>query len=191
MYKFIYAKHRIHPKIDRYHEQWYCLIDTIESLMQFIELRSNKLCSDYMYIKNKRAKGDRSHLCDNQQIAIETVLTLNENRETLLDDIKYLDKFTQAYIDCFNDWGSFVVSPNYAFRDIDSTFEILEERYNEQFVFPDNKNLEMKITKWPGGKHYYAKIGDIEVVDDDGNKKWPTYKRAEEEVSNFKIRNNI
>lgn len=37
---------------------------------------------------------------------------------------------------------------------------------------------DIKVNKWWGGKHYYAKIDNIDVVDDDGNVKWNTEQYA-------------
>jgi len=38
---------------------------------------------------------------------------------------------------------------------------------------------DIKITKFDGGKHYYATIGGIEVIDQWGDKKWNTFSYAE------------
>lgn len=39
---------------------------------------------------------------------------------------------------------------------------------------------DIKISRWTGGVHYYAKIGHIDVVDSNNDIKWNTYKRARE-----------
>lgn len=39
---------------------------------------------------------------------------------------------------------------------------------------------EVKYMTWYGGKHWYAKIGKIDIVDRDNNQKWNTRKEAEE-----------
>lgn len=48
-------------------------------------------------------------------------------------------------------------------------------------IMPTHKYTEkdIKITKFDGGKHYYATIGGVEVVDEWGDKKWNTYNYAE------------
>lgn len=43
----------------------------------------------------------------------------------------------------------------------------------------------IKISKWPQGKHYHAIVNGIDVVDDDGNRKWNTVKAAERAVKKF------
>jgi len=37
---------------------------------------------------------------------------------------------------------------------------------------------DIHIKKWGGGRHYYAKVGTIDVVDCDGNVKWNSYDAA-------------
>ena len=39
---------------------------------------------------------------------------------------------------------------------------------------------DVKYSTWYGGKHYYAKIGKIDIVDRDNNQKWNTLNEAKE-----------
>lgn len=186
MYKFIYAKHKIHPKLDKYHEQWYCLIDDADTLFKFVKMRAKQLSEAYMYVKRKRnIEKIRGHFTDYTHIMVEQLLILDPNRKNLLDDCACLDKITDAYIHCFIRWGAIVISPNYSFRNIDDTFDIQKEIKQKEFIFPLTNALEIKVSRWPGGKHYYAKVGNIDVKDEDGNIKWGTYKRAEIEAKKF------
>jgi len=43
----------------------------------------------------------------------------------------------------------------------------------------------VKISKWFGGKHYYAKLADGREVEWNGLRKWSTVKRAEEATRKF------
>lgn len=47
----------------------------------------------------------------------------------------------------------------------------------KEFVFPDFKENEIKIERFPGGNHFYAYIGDMQVRDGD-TLKWNTYEEA-------------
>lgn len=54
-------------------------------------------------------------------------------------------------------------------------YEILGEKWSDKMIFPDDENPtedDIRIIQWPGGQHYYAKIGSLDVVDEDGNQKW-------------------
>ena len=58
---------------------------------------------------------------------------------------------------------------------------IVEDVTREAFLFPDEntptkEDIHIKI--WPGGTHYYAKIGRYDVQDEDGAVKWFTPEEA-------------
>ncbi|MFA6000157.1 MAG: hypothetical protein WC783_04260 [Candidatus Paceibacterota bacterium] len=60
----------------------------------------------------------------------------------------------------------------------------LGEIISEELIFPEYTEADIKITQWEGGKHFYAKIGDMDVVWD-GNQKWITEDRARENAIKF------
>lgn len=43
----------------------------------------------------------------------------------------------------------------------------------------------IKVFQWQGGKHYYAKVGHLDVIDAAGNHKWNTVKEAERQAEIF------
>ncbi len=45
------------------------------------------------------------------------------------------------------------------------------------FTWPDFKESDIRITQFPGGAHYYVRIGDMELHEDE-NIKWNTYDEA-------------
>ena len=56
----------------------------------------------------------------------------------------------------------------------EENFEICERKFSEEFVYPTQRLATMddvRIIQWPGGAHYYAKIGNLDVVHD-GKQKW-------------------
>ena len=49
-------------------------------------------------------------------------------------------------------------------------------------TFPDEDKPTMddvRFIVWAGGEHFYAKIGKLDVVDEQGNQKWNTKREAE------------
>ena len=69
--------------------------------------------------------------------------------------------------------GYFPIKP-----DDEYTLEIIDEKH--LYTAKD-----IKIKKWLGGVHHYAKIGNIDVIDDNGNMKWNTNERAHEEALKY------
>jgi len=73
---------------------------------------------------------------------------------------------------------------------IDSpSFEITDRLVSDTLVYPGYTKEDIKITKWDGGTHYYAKIGKMDVIDREGNQKWNSrweaQQAAEEELHNL------
>jgi len=64
-------------------------------------------------------------------------------------------------------------------------FKIIQTRESSVLQYPDEikpTKEEIIIKRWDDGTHYYAKIGSFNVVDDNGNVKWTSYRRAMEEA---------
>lgn len=57
-------------------------------------------------------------------------------------------------------------------------FELCDNDIIEPHI--EYSEQDIKITRWRGGKHYYAKVGHIDVEDGFGNVKWNTETRARE-----------
>lgn len=48
-----------------------------------------------------------------------------------------------------------------------------EEVWKEELEFPYEYNFEdVRFIQWPGGRHWYAKLGNIDIVDKYGYQKW-------------------
>lgn len=74
-----------------------------------------------------------------------------------------------------------------------ATLEITKTIIKDRLVFPDEERLDIddvKYTKWFGGFHWYAKVGNLDIVDEHNNQKWNTeeeaHKAAEWFINNYK-----
>ena len=56
--------------------------------------------------------------------------------------------------------------------------------HRNAIIFPEYTRNEIKISQFPGGEHYYAHIGDLEVRDGD-TIKWNTYEEAYKQALSF------
>lgn len=53
------------------------------------------------------------------------------------------------------------------------TPEYEEEKWSDELVYPYKFDYDdVRFIKWPDGRHWYAKIGSIDIVDKHGNQKW-------------------
>ncbi len=99
-----------------------------------------------------------------------------------LDAVELLEK---GYILYFKHNGCYLVKTN--------DMNIKNFYKTDKYIWKQI-NPKIKVFKWIGGKHYYAKIGNIDVVDDKGRQKWNTktmaYKQAEIMLKKLAIDNN-
>jgi hypothetical protein len=51
-----------------------------------------------------------------------------------------------------------------------------------EFIYTES---DIHISKFEGGRHFYAKVGKLEVTDRWGERKWNTYNYAYEQAKNF------
>lgn len=71
---------------------------------------------------------------------------------------------------------------------INSIHEIVEEIVLDKLEYPRQKQLtidDFKFLQWYGGEHWYVKLGNMDILDDDGNQKWNTREEAEEVVQKY------
>ena len=92
--------------------------------------------------------------------------------------IKYMTEGDEIWINSVGGW-------NCGLQDIEATV------YMKNLIYPNCKKKDIKITKfggYEGGKHYYAKIGEIEVcqyVNGEKIIKWNTYDEAYEQAMKY------
>jgi hypothetical protein len=77
-------------------------------------------------------------------------------------------------------YGSIYVNEAGGWFMLQDHMKILKTVETENFKFPDILYTEsdIKISKFQGGRHFYAKVGGFEVVDESGDSKWNTEKYA-------------
>lgn len=65
--------------------------------------------------------------------------------------------------------------------------EIIDEFVSNMLEYPDEKMSidNVRYIQWDGGKHWYAKIGKLDIVDEDGNQKWNSKQEAENAVRKY------
>lgn len=59
-----------------------------------------------------------------------------------------------------------------------------DEQWLDEIMYPISEfdPNRVRYIQWPGGKHWYAKIDNYDVVDQHGNQKWNTQEEAEKAV---------
>lgn len=71
----------------------------------------------------------------------------------------------------------------FGYCDGNKYYEIAERVQCEELKYPDEVGLtidDVRYIQWPGGCHWYAKVGSADIVDAAGNQKWNEKSEAEE-----------
>lgn len=168
-------------------KDWYLKIDSIQDLFEYTSLtdpvRAEKALLQYMKVTEGKAHYTYDTLAfpsaimsERHQITfVEGLIKLLDS--TLQNKIKHISNGITIYINCN---GGYTIE----FAD-NPTHIVLEIIQSDKLIFPHKKLEDVKYFKWPNGKHWYAKIGGIDVVDSLGNQKWNTKVEAEEVAKKF------
>jgi len=196
VFHFQFIKWRIHPKVNKYHTEWLLVTSDIETFEEFLLSRAKVLMGEYFKIKKKIQKGIRYHCASEDEYAVEFTLLhgRQDDRLTVVDDCFLIsDKLLGSYSHYFFDQGMIFITEEGAIRPlVGMEYEVLKTSENNVLVWPSEKytKSDINVFRWPGGKHYYAKVGNVEVISLDGQSKWSDVKEAERQASLFLRRIN-
>lgn len=186
MYKFVKIKMKgsnssgvwyFKPEnIEQMLEHWhkYCCADIHEGMNQIVENIFNKAhgkCKEH-YTSQFAMLVDMKSMVNQipvWQASLELENELFQNRldESDKDNIYYADGLTRL---------SYVYDIH----------EIVEEIEKDNLVYPEEFSIDnVKYLQWYNGKHWYAKMGKIDIVDENGNQKWNTREEAENAVKKY------
>jgi len=169
---------------------WWLKIQTLDELLAYIEAihpgRYGHVLENYLYGKDWGA-ATISHGPHMKEAPITEAVVLyaskvkRENNGRGLNILKAIDGF--AGMVAQNQWneiqesGAIYINPYGGYHGAhpsDKTYNFIRRK---ELVFPDFKTNDIRIKQWPGGQHFYAYIGDLEVRDGDITK-WDTYEEA-------------
>jgi len=180
VFTFVHMQHKLHPKLDELVKQWYLLIDNEEALDAFAEVQGRHLGYEYYCAKTNVMAHRHSRSREQETIAILLGMQDPPSRG-MGDDIAYIsDKLSLGYARIFCECGKIFVNRNLGFCTLPDQFEpkILRSIKATRFIFPEYTEKDIKVSQWAGGKHWYAKIGTVDVQDKNGNVKWSSYESA-------------
>lgn len=176
------------------------LIDNETDLKIFLNEKAADLTEAYQEAKGCNGNG---HLSTLAMVVGSTVLKI-ENRQTFVDDVMaYCPTLLKPYIDSYNRYGGFYAWQNsdrwtkrFKFAGFTPMIEgVFEKMYSELLdlieknstEFPNTPKYEksdISIKRWEEGRHYYARVGTIDV-EIDGVRKWNTYEYAYKMAEKF------
>lgn len=116
---------------------------------------------------------------------IETLAKIKET--TVIEASVYLEnKIYQGKLKAIASHGNILLRENGSYMLYsEGRYNILDDVTLENMIYPEG-DYSIRIIKWNGGSHFYAKVGKFDVVDGFGNQKWNTRLMAEYHAEKFK-----
>lgn len=169
---------------------WMCLITSDKEMQTYLDYMARRVLMNWIYIK--ASPEDKEGHCATSEAGAYKILLIIEmakkgvEKMSLVDSIEFLTKIaTKSAIDTFIRNGEVYVSRVGACRP-DTTLldceEIVEKTVRKDFVFPVKSKTDYKITRWPGGNHYYILEND-NSIEIDGVSKWNTAGLAQQALN--------
>ena len=162
---------------------WYIVISTMSELFEHEKKvvapqhvsAMNELIEKY--VVDRKISHVNGQLASNYAALIFVASLGDPNNENMVDGMQAIEKCRagisewkiksiaqgkKLYLGRFG--SGFPADDDY----IKEKYDILDSREDDMTFFPDDcKEKLLKITKWPNGTHWYAKLGEIDVVEGD------------------------
>ncbi len=174
---------------------WQLLIENIQDLMHYFEIVQPRQVERYFDVKKRlnkkfppeKFKDVALHL-NEQDYGLYASIACKPNRKSIIDDLFILsDTFCKPKINAVLKGNKLIINAANGWCCLlagKSGHEILEIIEKDKLVFPYYSEQDIHVSKWLGGKHYYARIGNTSVIVN-GKTKWNTAKEAERNAKEF------
>lgn len=166
---------------------WLCLIDSDKGMQAYLDYMARRVLMNWRYIKAS-PENKEGHCATSEAGAYKTLLIVEMAKKgveqmSFADSIEFLTKIaTKSTIDIFHRNGEVYISQIGACRpstDLLDCEKIIDKTVRKDFIFPVRSKKDYKITKWPGGNHFYILEND-NSIEIDGVSKWNTVGLAQQ-----------
>lgn len=160
------------------HDSWffYCkdFMGLIEHCDLYFKTEIEKGISDVL-------KADNKHLITDYGIATSKISEIRG--ESVIDSSVYLEnKVFKGKAKALEKFGHILLRENGSYMVLTSDHTIYDILNSDKLIYPEYSESDIKIVKWANGTHFYAKLGKMDIVDEEGNQKWDTWKEARKAV---------
>lgn len=172
------------------HAGWWLKITSVDELFEYIETHSDRYGKAFMNITMDKDYGAPTvtHGKYPQYDALSQAIYFNasNNKKSIIEStLEISGKVSSAQVDALCENGYIYINSVGGWCDklISTPRSFI---YKEGFTFPHFTKSDIHISKFPGGQHYYAHIGEMEVRDGD-TIKWNTREEAYKQALKFLI----
>lgn len=162
---------------------WRLYCTSLEQLIEHTKLYMNPKIGegvrDYL-----SSKDGMKHLTTEWGGALSATMQLRGT--SLMESGTYLEKrVIEGKIAALQRDGHLILSDNGSYFTMTSEITILDEITIDSMVYPHKfSEKDIRVVVWPGGTHFYPKIGNLDVVWN-GRQKWDTEREARNAAIQF------
>lgn len=181
MYKFV----KIRPKNSDKKGYWYFVPNSIEQVQEhFTKIFGQEISAG---VKDKFGSTKYKHPETAWRLGVDT-LNMFSGNPWVVDAVNLENQVLHNRINDFLKYKDIYLADGVQqFMYRDDLFEIVEEVYSEILSYPreaqyhieEVRYMQWEVPGFPKGEHWYAKIGNMDVRDKEGNMKWNTKEEAE------------
>lgn len=169
---------------------WMFKVSSWRELEKYLETvgkrNEDEIILDLINHSERLAEKIRPYNSDIANKTLETVF-----RSCIDSPFKMYHSSIDAKMKIISKTGSIYFSENGSWSHLGENDEIIEEVMTIDYSYPEYTQDMIKIFKWPHGVHYFAKIGVIDVMDEEDRIKWNTKEMAMEKALQMMSELNI
>lgn len=191
----IRASHVIWPKMNLDYGFLFEIRSIEELLDYWLKVRKRQTCeglSDYLKsrgftqgVLEDKVPGGTPHCATRMGSVLAVMMQgemMKDGRRSVIDVLSaFEDRVLSCMTKVLEKEGKIFVNDNGGYFALISGQEAKDTVELEKWILPGKKP---RIIQWANGKHYYAKVGEEDIVVD-GEQKWPTYEAAQRAVEQY------
>lgn len=162
---------------------WWLKINSIEKLNDYYEQTDSKWTNAFQNLIDSKEFCKGNVHADNLAYNIG-FYGANRKQNPIKATLNFREIIYKNQLNAILEYGEIYINDKggYFFKTKDTKYDKWIRK--QELIFPDFNKNEIKIKKFPGGNHFYAYIGNVEVRNGDTTK-WNTYEEAYENALKY------
>ena len=164
---------------------WYLVGDSLEVIKEHFNSYGKEYFKDGVdsYIA-WLDRGMLGHIEHKFASLVQITCQLHQNKPWIIVATEIENEMLRNRINGFLKGENQYLGKNMAVLIDNPYIEITDEMIKDSLVYPDDEDEmameNVRYTQWPGGYHWYCKVGKLDVVDKNGEQKWNSKEEAKE-----------
>lgn len=188
-YTFIKVAPKVGSESDKKKAYWLFQPKSIEQIEEhWLKYPKSVISEAVAHLLRKQARKVMGHCNNDFERAVEALMQVNGDGVVACSLIVENQTYTNRMHSFLNGEP---IHLNHGMQVVlidERVTQVLEVVEKETLTFPDEERpslSDVRYLTWDGGKHVYAKIGKLDVVDERGKQKWDTREEAEAAAKSY------